>query len=77
MNELLQGNKIIDHDFKTTIKESNKRIQLFFRPREIKARHEHFKKEAESKLPLLPPQEPLIKVRQNLHPPFLDEAFGE
>ncbi|KAM1207787.1 hypothetical protein ACFX2G_008392 [Malus domestica] len=41
----------------------------------MKARFEQFTKDAESQLPPLPLKEPLIKVRQNLHPPFLDESF--
>ena len=41
----------------------------------MKARFEHFKKEAEDKLPPLPVREPFIKVRRNLHPPFLGEAL--
>lgn len=75
MAELLQGKRMIDRDFETTIEESEKRIKLFLWPREMKAHLEHFWKEVESKLPLLPTQEPLIKVRRNLHPPFLSEAL--
>lgn len=75
MAKLLQGNKVIDHDFETTIKESEKRIKLLLQPGEMKARLEHFRKEAESKLSPLPPHEPLIKVQQNLHPPFLGEVL--
>ncbi|KAM1510274.1 hypothetical protein ACFX10_019344 [Malus domestica] len=41
----------------------------------MKARFEQFNKEAESQLPPLPLKEPLIKVRWNLHPPFLDELL--
>lgn len=41
----------------------------------MKARIEHFRKEAENKLPPLLPQEPLIKVRQNRHPPFFGEVL--
>ncbi|KAM1556892.1 hypothetical protein ACFX10_040376 [Malus domestica] len=41
----------------------------------MKARFEQFKKEAESKLPSLPLKEPLIRVRRNLHPPFLGESL--
>ncbi|KAM2936423.1 hypothetical protein COP2_034025 [Malus domestica] len=42
MDELLQGKKVIDHDFETTIEESKKKIKLLFLPREMKARLEHF-----------------------------------
>ena len=59
MAELLQGKKAIDRDFETTIEESEKRIKLLLRPGEMKARFEHFRKEAESKLPPLPPQKPM------------------
>ncbi|KAM1625196.1 hypothetical protein ACFX2K_023301 [Malus domestica] len=41
----------------------------------MKARLEHFRQEAESKLASLAIQEPLIKIRRNLHPPFLGEAL--
>ena len=41
----------------------------------MKARLEHFKKEAEDKLPPLPVEEPLIRIRRNLHPPFVGEAL--
>lgn len=75
MTELLQGKKVIDRDFETTIEQSNKRIKLIFRPGEIKAHLDHLRKETESKLPPLPTQESLIKVRRNLHPPFLGKAL--
>ena len=75
MVELLQGNKVINRDFETTIEESDKRIKLFLQPGEIKAHLEHFWKEAKSKLPPLPPQQPLIKVRWHLQPPFLSQAL--
>ncbi|KAM1923982.1 hypothetical protein ACFX15_021820 [Malus domestica] len=41
----------------------------------MKARFEHVRKKAESKLPPLPPQGPLIRVRRNLHPQFLGESL--
>ncbi|KAM1733568.1 hypothetical protein ACFX14_018966 [Malus domestica] len=41
----------------------------------MKAHFEHLRKEAKSKLPPVPPQEPLIKVRRNRHPPFFGEAL--
>ncbi|KAM1457004.1 hypothetical protein ACFX13_035085 [Malus domestica] len=41
----------------------------------MKARLEHFRQEAESKLAPPAIQEPLIKIRRNLHPPFLGEAL--
>ncbi|KAM1134912.1 hypothetical protein ACFX19_044683 [Malus domestica] len=75
MAELLQGKKVIDRDFETTIKESEKRIKLLLWSGKMKAHLKHFRKEAESKLPPLPPQEPIIKIRRNLHPLFLDEAL--
>ena len=55
MTELLQGKKVIDRDFETEVEESEKRIKLLLRPGEKKARFEHSRKEAESKLSL-PPQ---------------------
>lgn len=68
MIELLQGMKVIDRDFEIEIEESKKRIKLLLRPGELKACIK--RKEAESKLPPLPPHEPLIKVRWNHHLPF-------
>lgn len=41
----------------------------------MKASIEHFKKEVENKLPPLPPQKPLIKVKWNRHPLVFDEAL--
>ncbi|KAM1452954.1 hypothetical protein ACFXTO_002628 [Malus domestica] len=55
--------------------EADKRIKLLLRPGEMKARFEHFKQEAESKLPLPTTQESLIKIRRNLHLPFLGKAL--
>ena len=59
----------------TTFEEADKRIKHLLRPGEMKARFEHFRQEAENKLPPPTTQEPLIKIRQNLHPPFLREAL--
>ncbi|KAM1939581.1 hypothetical protein ACFX13_027408 [Malus domestica] len=75
MTELVQGKRLVSQDLETTFEEADKRIKLLFRPGEMKARLEHFRKEAEGKLPPLTPQEPLIKIRQNLHPPFVGEAL--
>lgn len=75
MIELLQGKNAFDRDFETTIEESKKRIKLLIRHGEIKAHLEHFREEAKSKLPPLPPQEPLIMIRRNLNPPFLGETL--
>ncbi|KAM1114306.1 hypothetical protein ACFX2B_046314 [Malus domestica] len=41
----------------------------------MKARFEQFRKEVESQLSLLPPKEPLIRVRRNLYPQFLGESL--
>ncbi|KAM2325981.1 hypothetical protein ACFX1X_025262 [Malus domestica] len=71
----LQGQKETNRDFETTIEASKKRIKLFLRPGEMKAGFEQFKKEAETQLPPLPLKEPLIRVRRNLHPSFLDESL--
>ncbi|KAM1850919.1 hypothetical protein ACFX13_015040 [Malus domestica] len=75
MTELVQGKRLVNRDIKTTFEEADKRIKLLLRPGEMKARLEHFRQEAESKL--VPPaiQEPLIKIRRNLHPPFIGEAL--
>ncbi|KAM2674252.1 hypothetical protein EV2_015469 [Malus domestica] len=75
MTELVPGKQLVNRDVETTFEEADKRIKLLLRPEEMKARFEHFRQEAESKL--LPPttQAPLIKIRQNLHPPFLGEAL--
>ncbi|KAM2116954.1 hypothetical protein ACFX1R_010571 [Malus domestica] len=75
MVELLQEKKAVNRDFETTIEESEKHIKLFLWPGEMKVRFKHFRKEVKSKLLSLPPEEPLIKVRRNLHPPFLDESL--
>ncbi|KAM1010406.1 hypothetical protein ACFX2C_045890 [Malus domestica] len=71
----LQGQKETNWDFETTIEAVEKRIKLLLRPGEIKDRFEQFKKEAESQLPPLPLKEPLIRVRMNLHPPFISESL--
>ncbi|KAM2661192.1 hypothetical protein EV2_023530 [Malus domestica] len=42
----------------------------------MQARFEHFRQEAESKLPSPATREPLIKIRHNLHPPFLGKALA-
>ncbi|KAM1262617.1 hypothetical protein ACFX2G_028338 [Malus domestica] len=75
MTELVQGKRLVNRNFETIFEEANKRIKLLLRPGEMKARLEHFRQKAESKLPQLTPQEPLIKIRRNLHPPFLGEAL--
>ncbi|XP_050116057.1 uncharacterized protein LOC126593931 [Malus sylvestris] len=71
----LQGQKEINRDFETTIEAAEKRIKLLIRHDEMKACFQQFKKEAESQLPPLPLKEPLIKVRRNLHPPFLGKSL--
>ncbi|KAM1041461.1 hypothetical protein ACFX2C_030631 [Malus domestica] len=71
----LQWQKETNRDFETTIEASEKRIKLLLRPGGMKVRFEQFKKEAESQLPPLPLKEPLIRVRRNLHPPFLCESL--
>ena len=71
----LQGQKETNRDFETTIEAAEKRIKLLLRPGEMKAHFKQFKKEAESQLPPLPLKEPLIRVRRNLHPPFLGESL--
>ena len=75
MRELAQGKQQADQALITTFEEAEKRIKLLIRPGEMKARLEHFKAAAEDKLPPLPANEPLIKVRRNLHPPFVGEAL--
>ncbi|KAM1083856.1 hypothetical protein ACFX2J_022081 [Malus domestica] len=75
MTELVQGKQLVKQDFETTFEEADKRIKLFLRPGEMKACLEHFRQEAKSKLPPLTPQEPLIKIQQNLHLPFIEEAL--
>ena len=54
MRELVQGKQSFDRALETTFEEAEKRIKLLIRPGEMKARLEHFKKEAEDKLPPLP-----------------------
>ena len=71
----MQGKQSVNHALITTFEEAEKRIKLLIRPGEMKARLEHFKKEAEERLPPLPVEEPLIKVRRNLHPPFVGKAL--
>ncbi|KAM1524790.1 hypothetical protein ACFX10_009346 [Malus domestica] len=75
MIELVQGKWLVSRDVETTFEEADKRIKLLLRLGEMKARLEHFRQEAESKLSPLTPQEPLIKIRRNLHPPFLGKAL--
>ena len=75
MRELAHGKQQADQALITTFEEAEKRIKLLIRPGEMKARLEHFKAAAEDKLPPLPANEPLIKVRRNLHPPFVGEAL--
>ncbi|KAM1444484.1 hypothetical protein ACFX2I_040627 [Malus domestica] len=72
----LQGQKETNHDFKTTIEESEKRIKLLLRPGEMKAHFVQFKKEAGNQLPPLPLKEPLIRVRRNLHPHSLTNHWN-
>ncbi|KAM2045107.1 hypothetical protein ACFX1T_009348 [Malus domestica] len=71
----LQGRKGIGRDFETTIEEFEKRIKLLFQPGKMKVRFEQFGKDAGRKLPSLPSQELLIRVRRNLHLPFLSESL--
>ncbi|KAM1033240.1 hypothetical protein ACFX2C_036810 [Malus domestica] len=75
MTELVHGKRLVNQDVETTFEEADKRIKLLLQPGEMKARLEHFRREAESKLSPPITQEPLIKIRQNLHPPFLGEAL--
>ncbi|KAM2670743.1 hypothetical protein EV1_006639 [Malus domestica] len=75
MTELVQGKRLVNRDVETTFEEADKWIKLLLRPGEMKARLEHFRQEAESKLASPAIQEPLIKIRRNLHPPFLGEAL--
>ncbi|KAM1179154.1 hypothetical protein ACFX2G_018760 [Malus domestica] len=75
MTELAQGRRLVDQDVETTFEEADKRIKLLLRPGEMKARLEHFRQEVESKLAPPAIQGPLIKIRWNLHPPFLGEAL--
>ncbi|KAM1304565.1 hypothetical protein ACFX2F_022212 [Malus domestica] len=77
MAELLQEKKAVDRDFETTIEESEKRIKLILRPGEMKARFEHFRKEAESKLPSLPLEVPLIKYMREFHKEhYANDLYG-
>ncbi|KAM2404825.1 hypothetical protein ACFXTH_032108 [Malus domestica] len=75
MTELVQGKRLVNRDVETTFEEADKQIKLLLQPGKRKARFEHFRQEAESKLPPPTTQEPLIKIRQNLHPPFLRKAL--
>ncbi|KAM1369984.1 hypothetical protein ACFX2F_040497 [Malus domestica] len=62
MTELVQGKWLVNRDVETTFEEADKRIKLLLRGGEMKARLEHFRQEAESKLALPAIQEPLIKI---------------
>ncbi|KAM2620250.1 hypothetical protein TB1_036299 [Malus domestica] len=73
MTELAQEKRLVDQDIETTFEEADKRIKLLIRPGEMRARLEHFRREAESKLSPPVIQEPLVRIRRNLHPPFLGE----
>ncbi|KAM1957566.1 hypothetical protein ACFX15_003055 [Malus domestica] len=75
MTELVQGKRLVNRDIETTFEEADKQIKLLLRPGEMKARLEHFRQEAENKLAPPAIQEPLIKIRRNLHPPLLGEAL--
>ncbi|KAM2522929.1 hypothetical protein PS1_029813 [Malus domestica] len=75
MTELVQGKRLVNRDIETMFEEADKRIKLLLRSGEMKARLEHFRQEAESKLAPPAIQKPLIKIRRNLHPPFLGEAL--
>ncbi|KAM2660810.1 hypothetical protein EV2_023189 [Malus domestica] len=75
MTELVQGKRLVNRDIETTFEEADKQIKLLLRRGEMKARLEHFRQEAESKLASPAIQEPLIKIRRNLYPPFLGEAL--
>ncbi|KAM1945424.1 hypothetical protein ACFX13_000415 [Malus domestica] len=75
MTELAQRKRLVDQDVETMFEEADKRIKLLIRPGEMKARLEHFRQEAESKLSPPAIQEPLVKIRRNLHPPFLGESL--
>ncbi|KAB2620547.1 beta-glucosidase 24-like [Pyrus ussuriensis x Pyrus communis] len=75
MTELIEGRKVAAPDFDTTIEEFEKRIKLLLQPEETRACLEHFRQEAERKLSPLPPHEPFIKIRRNLHPLFLGDSL--
>ncbi|KAM1340099.1 hypothetical protein ACFX2H_038543 [Malus domestica] len=75
MTELVQGKWLVNRDVETMFEEADKWIKLLLRPGKMKARFEHFRQEAECKLPPPTTQELLIKIRRNLHPPFLGEAL--
>ncbi|KAM2605482.1 hypothetical protein TB2_034282 [Malus domestica] len=75
MTELVQGKRLVNRDVETTFEKADKWIKLLLRPGEIKACFEHFRQEAESTLSPPTTQEPLIKIRRNLHPPFLRKAL--
>ncbi|KAB2600207.1 hypothetical protein D8674_010478 [Pyrus ussuriensis x Pyrus communis] len=75
MIELAEGKKVAAAGFETTIEDAEKRIKILLWPGETRARLEHFTQEVEMRLSPLPPREPFIKVRRNLHPPFLGESL--
>ncbi|KAM2008895.1 hypothetical protein ACFX16_003743 [Malus domestica] len=62
MTELVQGKRLVNQDIETTFEEVDKRIKLLLRPGKMKARFEHFRQEAESKLPPPATREPLIII---------------
>ncbi|KAM1328710.1 hypothetical protein ACFX2I_012696 [Malus domestica] len=62
MTELVQRKQLVNQDIETTFEEADKWIKLLLRPGEMKARFEHFRQEAESKLPPPATREPLIKI---------------
>ncbi|KAM1414866.1 hypothetical protein ACFX2I_006584 [Malus domestica] len=58
MTELVQGKWLVNQDIETMFEEVDKRIKLLLRPGDMKARLEHFRQEAESKLTPPATQEP-------------------
>ncbi|KAM1002267.1 hypothetical protein ACFX2C_002716 [Malus domestica] len=62
MTELVPGKRLVNRDVETTFEEADKRIRLLLWLGEMKARFEHFRQEAESKLPPPTTQASLIKI---------------